>query len=95
MIFKAFLKEAFPIVEKLSPLLSVAIGSPEFGVISNMAMLVLMKAFGVDISSIEKLPTAILSDDSYSEKLVSLEEEFKKDIANLNILTDKLNMKWN
>ena len=76
-MFKELLGEAFPIIEKVAPLVASLVGSPIAGIASTVAISALGKAFGVSSSDVAQISQAITADpDGCSGKLANLESQF-------------------
>lgn len=72
-MFKEILGAAFPIIEKVAPLLASLLGSPYAGIGASMALSTIGKRFGLDENEIGKIQTTILSDPDKENKLIEVE----------------------
>jgi hypothetical protein len=75
-MFKEILGEAFPIVQRVAPIIATALGSPIAGSATMFGLNLLASAFGVNPSNIKSLENAIVTDPDAESRLGDLESQF-------------------
>jgi hypothetical protein len=75
-MFKEILGNAFPIIEKVAPVIASALGSPFNGAAAMFGINLLAHAFGINPSNVNELSDAILSHPDSHDKLSRLEDCF-------------------
>lgn len=72
-MFKEILGAAFPIIEKVAPLLASVLGSPYAGMGASFALSELAKKFGLSDGEIHKLSSTIIDDQNNENKVMEVE----------------------
>lgn len=75
-MFKQILGEAFPLLEKVAPLIASVVGSPVAGSAAVVGMNLMANALGLNPANVEQVGPAILSHPEISSVLRSLESKF-------------------
>lgn len=75
-MFKEILGEAFPIIQKVAPVIAGAVGSPVAGAAAMLGVNLVANAFGISNRDIHKLGDAILSNPDADNRLTELEGSF-------------------
>ena len=81
-MFKEILGEAFPIIEKVAPVIASVIGSPVAGAATMIGLNILGNAFDVDPGDIKKLSDVIVSNPHAPDRIASLESQFSEFLQN-------------
>ncbi len=75
-MFKDILGEAYPIIEKVAPVIATAIVSPLAGSATLAAINLIASAFGISPEKMDQLSDAIIKDPKAEMTLASLESNF-------------------
>lgn len=75
-MFKEILGDAFPIIQRFAPFISLALSNPLAGELTSFGLNLLSNAFGVNPNEVQKLSESILSTQDPSSLLSNAEKEF-------------------
>jgi len=75
-MFKQILGEAFPVLEKVAPLIASVVGTPAAGSAAVVGMNLLSNALGLNPANVEQVGPAILANPDANNILASLEDKF-------------------
>ena len=101
-MIKELISELYPLIEKTAPAIARALGLGKLSTVAPWALYFLSKAFGIRMTDVKELPTAIINDPESDHKLKQLENSFsdwvednKEVFADFKISNLEVNVKVN
>ena len=88
---KQILQDILPLIEKTAPVIAKALGLNALGSAAPWALYLISKAFGLNLSEVDRLPQAIEEDPDSEKKLQQIEDSFSDwFVANTRLLTKNI-----